>query len=87
MLNIIEKCITLKGQSMIDGEQAEFYNAEINSKNPSNVSFGCAQTNKELAKANRIQCRQDRADFEDTVYALQDELNAEKAAEENAAEA
>lgn len=81
MVNI-KKNITLTGESMIDGVQAEGYSATINSDNPEDMTLSSWQTDKNLCKANRTQCRKDKADFEDTAYALQDELIAEKEAAE-----
>lgn len=81
MLNM-KKSITLTGESMIDGVQAEGYSATINSENPEDITFSSWQTDKALYKANRVQCRKDAAEFEDAAYTLQDELIAEKAAAE-----
>lgn len=81
MLNM-KKSITLTGESVIDGTQAEGYSATINSDNPEDITFSNWQTDKALYKANRTQCRLDKAEFEDAAYALQDELIAEKEAAE-----
>ena len=78
----IKKNITITGESMVDGKQAEGYSATINSDNPEDITFSSWQTDKDLYKANRTQCRKDKADFEDTAYLVQDEMIAEKAAEE-----
>lgn len=74
----VEKSITLTGASIIDGAQAEGYSAKISSENPDDITFSNWQVNKALYKANRTQCRQDAADFEDAAYAVQDEMIAEK---------
>lgn len=79
MLNY-KKSITLTGGSCIDGVQAEGYSATINSENPEDITLSSWQTDKELYKKNRSQCRQDAAEFEDAAYAIQDELIAEKEA-------
>lgn len=81
MLNM-KKSITLTGESMINGVQAEGYSATINSNDPEDMTLSSWQTDKALYKANRSQCRQDAAEFEDAAYALQDEIIAEKAVEE-----
>lgn len=86
MLNIT-KSITLKGTSTIDGVVVEGYQAVINSANPNEMNISSWQQNKPLYKENRAQCRADKAEFEDAAYALQDELLAEKGAEEENAEA
>lgn len=76
----VERSITLTGESIIDGVQAEGYSAKISSENPDGITFSNWQANKTLYKANRTQCRQDAADFEDAAYAVQDEMIAEKEA-------
>lgn len=87
-----KKTITIEGQSMIDGVIAEGYRAVINSASPSEVNFSSWQQNKTLYKENRVQCRADRAEFEDMVYALQSEMTGtteeteDDTAEETAAE-
>lgn len=75
----IEKKLELTGASMINGVQAEWLQAKIDSNNPQKVEFGKSITDTDLYKANRTQCRQDAADFEDAAYALQDEMIAEAA--------
>lgn len=77
-----EKKVELTGGSYIGGKQAEWLQAKINSENPEVIEFGKTITDNDLYKANRAQCRQDAADFEDAAYDLQDKMIAEKAAEE-----
>lgn len=76
----IDTNITLTGKSMIDGVQAEGYQAVIKSDNPEDMTITSWQTNKALYKANRVQCRADSAEFEELAYAKQEELIAEMAA-------
>lgn len=76
MLNI-KRSITLMGSSVINGEQAEGYQAVIDSSNPEDMTISSWQVNKALYKANRVDCRKDAADFEDAAYELQDSLIAE----------
>ena len=80
MLNY-KKSVTLTGGSYIDGAQAEGYSATISSDNPEDITLSSWQTDKALYKANRSQCRDDAAEFEDVAYALQDEMIAEKQSE------
>lgn len=72
----IKKNITLTGSSKIDGVIAEGYQAVIESDNPQNMTISSWQANKELYKANRVQCRLDSAEFEEMAYAIQEELIA-----------
>ena len=73
----IKKEITLTGESKIDGVVAENYRAVIDSANPSNMTIITTQRDKELRKANRDICRVDEKDFEETAYALQDQMISE----------
>lgn len=70
------KLITLKGESLIDGVAAEGYQAVINSADPNEMTISSWQSNKALYKANRAQCRQDSAEFEEMAYTIQDEMLA-----------
>ncbi|MDY3249795.1 MAG: hypothetical protein SOX32_05535 [Candidatus Choladocola sp.] len=73
-----KKSITLTGNSVIDGVVVAGYQAVINSDDPNDMNISSWQQDKAMYTANRSQCRQDEAEFEDTAYALQDELLAEK---------
>lgn len=77
------KIITYTGESKIDGVTAENYQASINSDNPEDMTISSWQSNKSLYKANRTTCRKDSADFEDMVYAIQDEMIAALETETN----
>lgn len=79
----MKKSITITGTSTINGVIAEGYTAKIDSDNPENINFSSYQQDKAVYKANRTQCRADSAEFEDACYEIQDEMIAEKAAEES----
>lgn len=81
MLNM-KKTTTISGNSTINGVIAEGYNAVINSENPADMTITSYQQDKAVYKANRIQCRADKAEFEDAAYALQDEMIAAQEAAE-----
>ena len=76
-----KKSITLTGNSVIDGKVAEGYSATIDSANPQDMNISSWQQDKPLCKANRAQCRADKAEFEDLAYACQDEMIASMEAE------
>lgn len=77
MLKITEST-TFSGRSVIDGIVAEEYKAVIDSNNPEGMTVTSWQVNKEVYKTNRVQCRADKAEFEDMAYAKQDEMIVEK---------
>lgn len=80
MLTTIKKNITLTATCKIDGEDVAGYSATINSENPEDINLSDWPISKALYKANRVQCRKDQAEFEDTAYALQDQMITEKEA-------
>ena len=75
------KKITINGKSIIDNVEVCGYQAQIDESNPTNMSLSDWQINKELYKANRVECRADIAEFEDYAYTIQDELIAALEAE------
>ena len=76
MLNCKQK-ITITGESVIDGVNVAGFSASIDSTDPSNVTFSTWQNDKQAYKENRVAVRADQAEFEDFVYAKQDELLAQ----------
>lgn len=90
MLANFKKSVTITGQSVIetvkDGItnriEVESYSATINSDNPEDISIYPTRLNHAMYKANRTQCREDTAGFEEAVYVIQDQMIAEKAASE-----
>lgn len=72
----INKSITLTGTSKINGVQAVYMSASIESgSNSANVTKTI--TDKELYNANKEEARKDVADFEVAVYAIEDAAHAE----------
>lgn len=76
MLNYKQK-ITITGESVIDGVNVAGFSASIDSTDPNNVTFSTWQNDKQAYKENRVAVRADQAEFEDFVYAKQDELLAQ----------
>ena len=72
------KKINLSGSSMVNGSQAVFLSAQLSTAGSSNGSVSINITNDELYKANKRECRKDISDFQNRVYDLQDELEAEQ---------
>lgn len=71
------KQITLTGNSVIDGKVVVNLNATI----PSDTGVGNISQyvqNAELYEANKVQVRKDTREFQDKVYATEDQMAAEK---------
>lgn len=73
------KRIMIEGESVINGVVVQGYRAEINEADPKNsLNMSDWIADKAGYKANRVQARKDSIEFEDMVYALQDEMIAAK---------
>lgn len=70
------KITTVNGHSVINGMEVMLYTAQFDDDNPNGVTFNYYMTNNEIYKANREECRKDQMEFEEYVYALQDEALA-----------
>lgn len=72
----LRKKNTIEGESVIDGTIVQGYRAELNEANPENLVMSDWIVNQQLYKENRSAVRADLHEFEDTVFAMQDELLA-----------
>ena len=85
MLANFRKSATITGQSVVEkmteGKTsqvaAEGYSATIDSDNPADMSISSWQIDKAAYKESRVQCRKDKAAFEEAVYTIQDQMIAE----------
>lgn len=66
--------IVINGSSQIDGLEAINFQAQMASNDPLNMTFHSWQSNPQLYKEHREECREDQAAFEDYAYSIQDEL-------------
>lgn len=69
----VNKNITLNGTSEINGVQAVYMSATI-ATDGNSASINKNITNQEVYNANKAEVRKDMADFEEVVYATEDEL-------------
>lgn len=77
----IRRKTTIEGESVIDDVIVQGYRAELNETNPENLVMSDWIVDQAAYKANRSAVRTDLHEFEDTVFALQDELLAGKVTE------
>ena len=73
----IRKTINISGNSSVNGVDVMLFTASIEEDAPENMTINYFQASCELYKENREICRADQKEFEEYVYALQDELLAE----------
>lgn len=72
------KSITLRGDSKIGDVQVMSFTAEISSEKIGNSITRATISNQELYAKNRTECRKDQAEFQNEVYALEDEMILEQ---------
>lgn len=80
MFKVLQKNVTITGRSIIDDTEVEGYQATINSDKPEDIMFNYWPMNASLKKEHRVECRKDRAEFEDMAYQIQDEMLEENKA-------
>lgn len=68
------KNITITGQSTIDNAQVIFMSASISTDGNTSGSITTTIQNENAYTANKVECRKDISDFQNLVYAAQDEL-------------
>lgn len=73
MLEVV-KNMTLNGVSKIDGQPVAYMNASLSTDGNGSNNINTNIVNRELYNANKEQVRQDIADFDEMVYAQEDEL-------------
>lgn len=70
----LTKNITLSGMSKINGQVVVYMTANLSTDGSSSNNVSKNISNRELYDANKTEVRKDMADFDDMVYAQEDEL-------------
>ena len=71
---IINKNIILNGTSDFDGITAQTYQANIDSKFPENMQLSNWIGDYTLYKTHRTECANERTQFEDAAFELQEQM-------------
>lgn len=71
---IATKSSTLRGDSVIEGIKVMSFTAEISSQELGNSTTRATILNQEMYAKNRVQCRQDQAEFQERVYLIEDKF-------------
>jgi len=70
----IKKSININGESKINNQSVIFLTANVTTSNVGNTSINQTINNQELYRQNRVECRKDVEDFQDKVWAVEDDL-------------
>lgn len=71
-----QQTVTITGTSEINGVQIAYFNASI-PQGLGNSTISRSVTNQDLYDANRTEVRSDEAEFQEKVYAIEDNMLAE----------
>lgn len=69
------KSITLIGHSEVENQQAVYFRAQIGD---GDSMINQSIQDKALYEANKEECRKDFSDFQDKVYAIEDQQESEE---------
>ena len=73
----VKKNITLSGVSKVGSDMVVTYSGTIDSDNPENLQLSTYIQNMTAYRANLAELRNDKSDFEDVAFDLQDTLMGE----------
>ena len=71
-----QQTVTLTGTSEINGVQIAYFNASV-PQGLGNSTISRSVTNQDLYDANRTEVRSDETEFQEKVYAIEDNMLAE----------
>ena len=69
-----KKSISITGESKINGQQVIYLNADVTTDSAGNTNINQSITDQNLYRQNRVECRKDVDDFQERVWAIEDEL-------------
>ncbi len=72
-----KKSITITGESKINGQSVIYLSANVTTDSAGNTSINQTINNQDLYRQNRVECRKDVEDFQDKVWAVEDDLLSE----------
>lgn len=70
----LKKSITISGESKINGQQVVYLSANVTTDSAGNTNINQSITNQKLYQENRVECRKDIDDFQNKVWAVEDDL-------------
>lgn len=72
-----KKSISITGESKINGQQVIYLNANVTTDSAGNTNINQSITDQNLYRQNRVECRKDIDDFQEKVWAAEDDFLAE----------
>lgn len=69
-----EKKISITGDSKINGQRVIYFSATVTTDSAGNTNINQSIENQTLYRQNRDECRKDIDDFQNKVWAIEDDL-------------
>ena len=74
MALVTEKKISITGDSKINGQRVIYFSATVTTDSAGNTNINQSIENQTLYRQNRDECRKDIDDFQNKVWAIEDNL-------------
>lgn len=74
MALVTEKKISITGDSKINGQRVIYFSATVTTDSAGNTNINQSIENQTLYRQNRDECRKDIDDFQNKVWAIEDDL-------------
>ncbi|WP_429968672.1 hypothetical protein [Enterococcus sp. DIV0765a] len=73
----VKKAISITGDSRINGQRVIYFSATVTTDSAGNTNINQQIENQDLYRQNRVECRKDVDEFQEKVWAIEDDLSNE----------
>lgn len=70
----VKKAISITGDSRINGQRVIYFSATVTTDSAGNTNINQQIENQDLYRQNRVECRMDVDEFQEKVWAIEDDL-------------
>lgn len=70
----VKKAISITGDSRINGQRVIYFSATVTTDSAGNTNINQQIENQDLYRQNRVECRKDVDEFQEKVWAIEDNL-------------
>lgn len=70
----VKKAISITGDSRINGQRVIYFSATVTTDSAGNTNINQQIENQDLYRQNRVECRKDFDEFQEKVWAIEDDL-------------
>ncbi|EJF50969.1 prophage protein [Enterococcus sp. C1] len=70
----VKKAISITGDSRINSQRVIYFSATVTTDSAGNTNINQQIENQDLYRQNRVECRKDVDEFQEKVWAIEDDL-------------